>query len=505
MGAGPIAAGRRGRRHALGAVAALVLLGGCAGLYFHDAGGPPAAPRYSLDRWPYREYWTGIVFNGQKIGFSHLAIEPAADGSDEFVIRSQAALRFRFLALDKRVNLTAEDRVGPDLRLRRFHYRQNLDDHVLEISGRIAPEALHAEIVAGGERRPQVISLAGPIWPTSAVGLYPVLKGLAVGAAHEYPVYDPETQQLTTVKQAIEGYETSELFEGAAFKLRTVIYGHEATTWINFEGRPLLEIGLGGVLVSGLESEAEAKRSLALAALNKQETLLDYSLVKTDATIETPRRVSALRVALEGMDPSAAPPSDAWQRCVRAGETMTCDIGARPGAAAVLASAERERYLQPTLAAPAAHPQIASLAREIAGQTAAPRAQVEAIVGWIQRNIQRQAVDAFSALDVLKTRKAECQGHSYLYAALARALGIPTRVVNGLVYSEEHRGFLYHTWTESWLDGRWQALDPTFGQIPADATHLKLMEGETPAELIPLLGYLGRTRARVLAVETPAP
>ena len=72
---------------------------------------------------------------------------------------------------------------------------------------------------------------------------------------------------------------------------------------------------------------------------------------------------------------------------------------------------------------------------------------------------------------------------------------IPARVVNGLAYSEAHGGFLYHTWNELWLAGRgWQPVDATFGQPRADATHLKLIEGETPAELMPLVGLIGRIR-----------
>jgi hypothetical protein len=74
-------------------------------------------------------------------------------------------------------------------------------------------------------------------------------------------------------------------------------------------------------------------------------------------------------------------------------------------------------------------------------------------------------------------------------------------VVNGLVYSRELDGFLYHTWAESRIDGRWQAVDPTFGQVRADATHIKLVEGETLADLDPMLSVMGRVRARVLAVE----
>lgn len=487
-------------RKSLALLALAPLLGGCAGLYFRDAGPPPPAPEYRLERWPYHEYWTGIVFHGQKIGFAHLSIE-ATDTPGEYLIRSQAALRFRFLALDKSVNLVSEDRVGPDLALRRFAYDYRLDGNALQIAGRVDGGRLAAEIGAGAERHPQDLALAGPVYPTSAINLYPLRHGLTVGKRHIYTVYDGETQQLAEVTQEILGYEQSELFEGAAFKLRTTMYGHEVTTWLNLEGKPVLEFSLGGVLIAGLESESEAKRSLAAAALNKQETLLDFSLVKLDVPIEAPRRATALRLALEGMDPNAAPPSDGWQRCQRTGETLTCDIGVRRSAPVALPPAERERHLRTTLTVPAAHPDIARLAREIAAGAPSARARVEAIIEWLQRNIRREALDVFTALDVLNTRKAECQGHSYLYAALARALAIPTRVVNGLVYSEEHRGFLYHTWAESWLDGRWQALDPTFGQIPADATHLKLIEGETPAELIPLLGYLGRTRARVLNIE----
>ena len=114
---------------------------------------------------------------------------------------------------------------------------------------------------------------------------------------------------------------------------------------------------------------------------------------------------------------------------------------------------------------------------------------------WIEKNIAREAIDSFSAVDVLRERRAECQGHSYLLAALARALGIPARIVNGIVYSEPHGGFLYHTWNELWIEGRgWRPVDATFGQAHADATHLKLVEGETPAELLPLATLVGRIR-----------
>lgn len=53
------------------------------------------------------------------------------------------------------------------------------------------------------------------------------------------------------------------------------------------------------------------------------------------------------------------------------------------------------------------------------------------------------------------------------------------------------------------LDGEgWRALDATFGQARADATHLKLIEGETLVELAPLAGMIGR--ASVASVQALA-
>jgi len=79
-----------------------------------------------------------------------------------------------------------------------------------------------------------------------------------------------------------------------------------------------------------------------------------------------------------------------------------------------------------------------------------------------------------------------------MYAALARSLGISTRLLNGVVYSQDHNAFVYHTWVESYIDNRWQAIDPTFGQCHADATHIALIEGEELADLTSLLPLIGR-------------
>jgi transglutaminase-like putative cysteine protease len=204
-----------------------------------------------------------------------------------------------------------------------------------------------------------------------------------------------------------------------------------------------------------------------------------------------------MRAALAG---SGRPvPSDGVQRCRREGARTTCDVEPA-GSAQAASDGSDPRYLASTFAVPASNGAIASLAAQIAGDAVDPRERARRVLAWIDANVRKSPADVWSALDVLRTREAECQGHAYLYAALMRALRTPTRVVNGVVYSPDHGGFLYHTWTESLLEGRWVAVDPTFGAMPADATHVKLVEGESLADLTPLADWIGRLEIEVLEI-----
>lgn len=474
------------------------MLSGCAGLYFDDAGTPPEPPpRFALEDLPFDEYWTGLVFNGNKIGFTHLALE-TPDEPNVFVVRSEAVMRFRFLAVDKKVTLKSEDWIDSDLTLKRFRYAYHIDDSELSVSGSRVDGVLQVRTESRDDVREQTFELSGPLYPSSIIALYPVVNGLEVGRDYRFQVFDGETRTIAEVTQEVLAYETSELFEGTAFRVHSRLRNHSADTWIDLDGRPVLEISGGGIFIAGLESESAARRYLALAALNKEEVLLDFARVPSSPPIEDPRSVSALSVALQGLE-GLEVPSDGIQRCRREPPEVLCQVRSAPAADA--GPVDGERYLASTLPVPSDHPEIRRLSREATGDRTDPEEQIAALVGWIRDNVDQEAVDVFSAIDVLETRKAECQGNTYLYAAFARSQGIPTRVVNGLVYSDELGGFLYHTWAESRIDGRWQAVDPTFGQVRADATHIKLVEGELLGDLDPILAVMGRVKARVVEVE----
>ncbi|MDX1375722.1 MAG: transglutaminase-like domain-containing protein [Burkholderiales bacterium] len=434
-----------------------------------------------------------MVFNGQKIGFTRIEVRAAADAPQRYEIASEAAMRLRFLGVDKRVNLRAFDRVRPDLTLERFRYRYELDGSLLEIEGHADARAVEFAVSASGARETRRIALDQPLYPSSAIALLPALRGLALGREYRYAVFQGETQTLAAVEQVVLGWETSSLFAGPAFKLHARVDDLESTTWMSPDGRPLLELSLNGVLVSALEDAARAQRDLVVASLNKQDALVDFSLLRTPP-IEDARRVSRFEIVLRDVPPRLEVPSDDGQRCSRAQREVRCTIDRARGGS-VLDDVQRARYLRPSLAVNSLDGEIVALARTLAYAVDGAQARLDAIVRWMDENVAKEAVDAFTAVEVLRARRAECQGHAYLLAALARAMGLPARVVNGIVYSPEHAGFLYHSWNEVWLpEAGWRAVDATLGQRHADATHVKLIEGERPGELLPLVGMVGRTR-----------
>jgi hypothetical protein len=100
-----------------------------------------------------------------------------------------------------------------------------------------------------------------------------------------------------------------------------------------------------------------------------------------------------------------------------------------------------------------------------------------------------------SARDVLRTKVGDCNEHTVLFVAMARSIGMPSRIAVGLVFM--HGAFYYHAWPEVYVTegpgrGLWLPVDPTLNQFPADATHVRLARGglDRQAAILPLIGRL---------------
>jgi hypothetical protein len=157
----------------------------------------------------------------------------------------------------------------------------------------------------------------------------------------------------------------------------------------------------------------------------------------------------------------------------------------------IAGNASLVEYMRPDAVLNSRDPRIQAQARlATAGTTRANRA-AQRIVRWVYENIEKRAdIGVPSAVHVLERRAGDSYEHAILFVALARAIGLPARTVGGLLYVSGR--FYYHNWAEVHLGQGWLAVDPTFGQQPADASHLRLVYGGRPSdlEMVRLIGNL---------------
>ncbi|MCL5104746.1 MAG: lasso peptide biosynthesis protein [Armatimonadetes bacterium] len=100
-----------------------------------------------------------------------------------------------------------------------------------------------------------------------------------------------------------------------------------------------------------------------------------------------------------------------------------------------------------------------------------------------------------SASDVLKSRKGVCRDYGILFAALARAAGIPAKIAAGVLYT--NGAFYYHVWVECFV-GEWVPFDATLPTDYVDATHIKMAEGDATS-MFGLSKVIGSLKAEVVS------
>jgi transglutaminase-like putative cysteine protease len=146
--------------------------------------------------------------------------------------------------------------------------------------------------------------------------------------------------------------------------------------------------------------------------------------------------------------------------------------------------------LKATIAVESDNADIIALAKKVAGDEKNAYAASKKVVAWVNANMTKDyGASSDRASDILRTMKGDCTEHALLSVAMLRALGIPSRRVDGVVYLKNEDGvpaLYWHEWVEAYV-GEWTQLDPTFGQPVADATHFAVGE-ESNAEITPLIG-----------------
>lgn len=454
-----------------------------------------------LARYGSTAQWRGVYYRGEKIGFTVSQVQATENG---FELQEDGRLQFSLLGATSAAVMKTSARVDRSFQLQSFRFSLDPGTGPLTISGQLNGAKLALDISSTAGTRSETRELSEPPALMLSVGRRLANEGLKAGATKEWMVFDPATMKNAPVKVAIGAREvvtTGNQRPIPAFKVTMTFSGLTTTSWITDTGEIVREESPMG-LITVLETQEQAT-ALAVNNRMQDDMLQSASIVPTmppRQRIVESRDVVRLKLRLTGADLSG-------DDVTGVGQTVTGDVIELLDPRRLVAErtpSGLDQYLRAEPFIESDAPEIVAEAeRMVAGQVGV-RARVERLTREVNALLdKRPTVSLPSALEVLRTRVGDCNEHTILFVALARALKIPARINVGLVYV--HGAFYYHAWPEAYIDegngrGLWLPVDPTLNQFPADTTHLRLARGglDRQAAILPLIG---KARMAVLEVE----
>ena len=433
------------------------------------------------------ETWMAIYQHDNKIGFTRSRIIKQSDG---YVVLESAVMNLRAIGDIHRISTEIIGHLNEDASLRSFVFQLVSGMVRFEARGRVEGQCLILNTGLGGERRESEILLQEK--PFLSIGLWPHLlkRGLIVGARYRLSLFDPSVMAQRPVEVSVVGRETVVL-DGRrweAFKVKTIFAGLEIFTWIGPNGERLKEEGLMGLrLVKTKEDEARVGISS-----DPEIDIVEAASISSNKVLAEPSNLVYLKIRLDGIDPGGLDLNTGRQGLT--GSVLEIALESN-GPKHVCKEVELEPYLKAGPLIQSDHPRIKILARKIVGEVKEDEARARRILNWVYESLDKRAtVSVPNALDTLKARAGDCNEHAVLFAALLRAAGIPAKVCIGLVYTRGR--FYYHAWNEVFV-GEWKTADALMGQMPADVTHIKFVEGGLDRQ-VEMVRVIGRVKLTVL-------
>ncbi len=461
-----------------------------------------AAPLPSVTSPPLGEQWFSINLNDERTGFAHQTISKRGDG---YEISVDSSVKLTVLGFSREAAIRESYLVTRELVLLSFTIDQTLDGSSMKLTGKAVSDGVSLTVENAGKKKSSLLKSRGPIYPAAALNIYPLMKGFVAGKKYRLKALDTEAQKIKEVVVTALGMETLPGI-GEAFRINNDLYPFvENDIWVDRQGKTLKESVRDGLVVTLAEDAATAARFLTQTALAKKDLVFDFSLIKVAPPLTDPARLTRLTVEFSGWPEDMILPEEGVQKIVaREGRNLTVALSypaTREGKP--LPDDERKHFLEGTERIIPEHPQIRALQESILNGEKDQTKGVELLNRWVAATIEGTVTDSQSPVETLQSKKGNCQSHARLYASLARSAGIPTKFVSGLVWVPD-KGFMYHSWAESFVGGNWLAVDPTFGQAPADLTHIRMFDGDAPDDVAPLARIIGRLKARIISQDYPA-
>jgi len=418
---------------------------------------------------------------------------------NQYLIHNETHLSLKIMGEQQDIRASGKAALNAMYELQNFFFALTSSGYSLAVQGARAEDGLFDVTIRTGH---SIRTIRIEI-PDDAV-LYSPMTEMAVqrlkpGQQMRVRTFNPVT--LTTGDILIRALRKETVSHGGGQCESTVLSadfeGIEFLSWMDANGKILRQETPLGWSMEACDPEE------ALSTTDGAEPTSDFlkaHAVPVRGRIPRPRSSTRLRIRLLGGTFGEKELTSRRQTVERISETsVDLDIRSEkiPDNAPAVEDipGEYSRFLGSTPYVQADAPEIAARAKQIVKGSTDSLGMALKIHQWVHGNMRKMpTVSIPSALDVLRIMEGDCNEHTYLFVALARAVGLPSRIVVGLTYNEG--SFYYHAWPAVYV-GRWLEMDPTLGQAAVDATHIHLLEGEL-SEQMKLVRLIGVLKAEIL-------
>jgi len=428
------------------------------------------------------EQYQSIYFKEKKIGYIATIITPT--GQDTLQVWQSGLMHLNVAGATQTIELDLNALVSLENVLRQFSFSFHSPFYQMKATGSRSGSSISYTLqTASSTIRETVKFPAPPLLPT-ANRAYLLAEHLEIAEKRKIPWFDPVSM---TGKNSVVEYRgtDSQLIGGRVQKLHKfyeTFSGARVNFWLNDNGNVVKEESPAGFVLI-----REPKFKALEMDDDGSNELLSAVAIKVTGTLPAPDATVA-RYQLHF--PENAELDLTSDRQTYTDNILTVTREKIPVVPTPPTCAEAKSALSSTAYVQSDAAEIKDLSHSLTSNASYDSDKVKILAAWIYDNLKKQSVIGLpDALTTLKTKTGDCNEHASLFAALARAAGIPTRILSGVTAAGKD-AFFYHAWNEVCLGTQWVTVDTTTNQIPVDLTHLQFVRGEL-AQQIRLSALLG--------------
>lgn len=412
-----------------------------------------------------KEYWNTVYLKGEQIGYRRKGMSPDDGGLE---IKEVSYLRMPVGGVLQEILVNTTVTTGSTLAVESFDFSMSSGKYTTRVSGRIKEDELYVTINRAGESEEIELPVRGKIYAPSLIP-HILVRDSFSQKKYSIPTYDPMSLSKTFYRVVVLGKSKGERFgkEGNVWRIKKIYSGLSSTSWISEDGTVLMEKAPEGY--SMYDATKEEALNFSMNEEGTKDLLTEFSI--DCKKIEDPRSTSFLKMKFFQLKSELMDLNDFNQKFDDSLSILTVSterIGSEPP--------PDSAATQPTTFLQSDDQRVIKKANSITKGITDTLEMLKEINKYLYENISKNYASSIpSAVKILNKMQGDCNEHSTLFAALARALDIPARINVGLVY--KNSAFYYHAWNQAYVNGKWHTFDPTYGQYPADATHIKFLSG----------------------------